>query len=90
MRVQTLYGDFVKEQVVEEINRFQRNVSATNATTEAFVTWITKLSQFIVKWDFSESIPILFLMLQYVSTIRVPVVSCNKADYQKFFLINFF
>lgn len=52
-----IFDEFDKEQVFQEIKRNRRHVRATNTTVDVAVRWTAQeILQFIIKWDFSESL----------------------------------
>ncbi|KAK5642823.1 hypothetical protein RI129_008990 [Pyrocoelia pectoralis] len=83
-----VYGDFDKEEVYKEVYRLRRHLSATNTATEEAASWTAKnLFEFIIKWDFTESIPNLCLILQYFLTISVSVQASCERSFSKLKLI---
>lgn len=54
-KLNLVYDDSDKGQMLEEVKRFQQHVRTANATAETAVTWSAKdILQFIVKWNFTE------------------------------------
>lgn len=58
----------------------RRHVSATDTAMEEAASWnAKKMFEFIIKWDFTESLPNICLILQYFLTISVSVASCERS-----------
>ncbi|KAM3962942.1 zinc finger MYM-type protein 1-like [Aphomia sociella] len=75
-----IYGEFDKEQVSQEIKRYRRHVKATDTSMDVAAKWrAQEILQFIIKWDFSESLPCISLILQYFLTICISVASCERS-----------
>lgn len=75
-----VYHDFDEEEISQEVKRLRRHIRATNTTIEAANSWTTKeILQFIITWDFNESLPNLCLILKYFLTICVSVASCERS-----------
>nr|CAI5822822.1 unnamed protein product [Callosobruchus analis] len=79
-KLNLVYGDFEKEKIRNEVYRLRRHVSATNTSTEEAALWSAKkIFEFIIRWDFTESLPNICLILQYFLTISVSVASCERS-----------
>src|SRR5258705_11216026 len=61
-----------------EIGRLRRHLVAANVTVEEADKWTaSQFLEFIVKFDFCESLPSLTLCLRYFLTVCVSVASCE-------------
>lgn len=75
-----IYDEFDKEQVLQEIKRYRRHLRATDTSVDVAARWTAQeILQFIIKWDFSESLPCTSLIIQYFLTICVSVASCERS-----------
>lgn len=75
-----IYDEFDKELVFQEIKRYRRHVRATDTSVDVAGRWTAQeILQFIIKWDFSESLPCISLILQYFLTICISVASCERS-----------
>lgn len=75
-----VYDEFDEEQVLLEIKRYRRHLCATETSVDIASRWTAQeVLQFIIKWDFSESLPSISLILQYFLTICVSVASCERS-----------
>ena len=79
-KLNNVYDEFQKKDVIQEVKRFRRHIRATNTTVEEAATWSAlDVFQFIIKWDFSESLPNISLILKYFLTVCVSVSSCERS-----------
>jgi len=76
----SVFPEFDKDQVFEETKRLRRHIKSANITIKEAVLWEAKeFLQFILKWDFTESLPTISVILQYYLTICVSVASCERS-----------
>ena len=74
------YDEISKEKLLEEIPRFRRRLNATKTTNDEVKGWTSlQVLQFIVHWDFVESLPNLALTLKLFLTVCVSVASCERS-----------
>lgn len=65
-----IYNAFVKDQVLREIRRYRKHVCATDMIADVVVQ---EILQFIIKWNFTESLLCTSLILQSFLTICILV-----------------
>lgn len=75
-----IYNEFDKEQVLQEIKRYRRHIRATDTSADVASRWTAQeVLQFIITWDFTESLPCISLILQYFLTICISNASCERS-----------
>jgi hypothetical protein len=74
------YDELSQEDLCLEIPRLRRHLQAAEINLEAAKHWtVLQFLQFIIKWDFVESLPYLTLTLRFFLTICVSVASCERS-----------
>lgn len=75
-----IYDEFSAEDIILEILRLRRHLEAASISLQEAIQWTTlELLKFIVKWDYSESVPSLALCLRFFLTICVSVATCERS-----------
>jgi len=76
----TVYDELSQEELCLEIPRLRRHLQAADINLEEAKHWTAlQFLQFIIKWDFVESLPYLTLTLRFFLTICVSVASCERS-----------
>nr|XP_033788702.1 zinc finger MYM-type protein 1-like [Geotrypetes seraphini] len=74
-----IYDEFSGEDIILEIFRLRRHLKAAGMNPKETKAWtVLQFLEFIVKWDFYESVPNLSLCLRLFLTICVSVASCER------------
>ena len=73
------YDEISSEELMLEIPRYRRHVRAANVADEALKWTAMQSLEFIVKYDFMDSLPNLALSLRLYLTICVSVASCERS-----------
>ncbi|GBP49805.1 hypothetical protein EVAR_83754_1 [Eumeta japonica] len=65
-----IYDELCAEDIILEILRLRRHLEAASISLQEAVQWTTlELLKFIVKWDYSESVPSLALCLKFFNNL---------------------
>lgn len=76
-KLRSVYEFFSKEQLIAEIKRLNRHIVAADIKGE---TWNAKtFLEFILKWDFKESVPNMCVVFQIFLTVCISVASCERS-----------
>jgi hypothetical protein len=79
-RLAAVYDELSNEDLRMEIPRLRRHLQAAEISLEEAQHWTAlQVLQFIIKWDFVESLPNLTLALKFFLTICVSVASCERS-----------
>lgn len=79
-KLTTFYDELSESALLLEIPRLRRHLKAASIYLEKAKDWaILDVLQFIVEWDFMESLPNLTLSLKLCLTICVSVASCERS-----------
>ncbi|CAH2315499.1 zinc finger MYM-type 1-like [Pelobates cultripes] len=71
-----IFDEFSNGDIFREIERLRRHLEAAKISVEEAKKWMAL--QFIVKWDYCESLPYLSLCLRFFLTLCVSIASCEK------------
>ncbi|XP_077340582.1 zinc finger MYM-type protein 1-like [Lithobates pipiens] len=75
-----VFDEFSNEDIYVEIERLQRHLEAAKISIEEAKKWtVLQFLQFIIKWDFCESLPNLSLCFRFFLTLCVSIASCERS-----------
>lgn len=76
----TVYDEVLKDALLVEILRLRRFLKAATIDMEKAKSWsVLDILNFIIEWDFADSLPSLSLSLRLFLTICVSVASCERS-----------
>ena len=79
-KLNSTYDEFGKQDVLVEVKRFRRHICAAQVEVEIAASWSAKeVLQFIVEYDFNESLPNICQFLQYFLSVCVSVATCERS-----------
>ncbi|CAH2251595.1 Hypothetical predicted protein [Pelobates cultripes] len=82
-----IFDEFSNEDIFRETERLQRHLEAAKISVEEAKKWTAlQFLEFIVKWDYCESLPNLSLCLRFFLTLCVSIASCERSKIDKKFL----
>lgn len=74
------YDEISEDGILAEIPRLRRFLQAANVPKEESLGWTSlRVLQFVVEYEFSESVPNLTLALRFFLTLCVSVASCERS-----------
>ncbi|CAH2275795.1 chloride anion exchanger-like [Pelobates cultripes] len=77
--------------IFREIERLQRHLEAAKISVEEAKKWTAlQFLEFIVKWNYCESLPNLSLCLRLFLTLCVSIASCERSFFKLKLIKNFF
>ncbi|XP_063302374.1 zinc finger MYM-type protein 1-like [Pelobates fuscus] len=75
-----IFDEFSDEDIFREIERLQRHLEAAKISVEEAKKWTAlQFLEFIVKWDYCESLPNLSPCLRFFLTLCVSIASCERS-----------
>ncbi|CAH2295746.1 zinc finger MYM-type 1-like [Pelobates cultripes] len=75
-----IFDEFSNEDIFREIERLRRHLEAAKISVEEAKKWTAlQFLEFIVKWDYCESLPNLSLCLRFFLTLCVSIASCERS-----------
>ncbi|CAH2296492.1 zinc finger MYM-type 1-like [Pelobates cultripes] len=86
-----IFDEFSNEDIFREIERLRRHLEAAKISVEEAEKWTAlQFLEFIVKWDYCESLPNLSLCLRFFLTLCVSIASCERSFSKLKLIKNFF
>ncbi|CAH2295748.1 zinc finger MYM-type 1-like [Pelobates cultripes] len=75
-----IFDEFSNEDIFREIERLLRHLEAAKISVEEAKKWTAlQFLEFIVTWDYCESLPNLSLCLRFFLTLCVSIASCERS-----------
>ncbi|XP_077341212.1 zinc finger MYM-type protein 1-like [Lithobates pipiens] len=75
-----VFDEFSNEDIYVEIERLRRHLEAAKISIEEAKKWtVLQFLQFIIKWDFCDSLPNLSLCFRFLLTLCVSIASCERS-----------